>query len=226
MPLLKPKTNRNYVRVLSDGSIRRKVSPDTEGAELRKWKLADGTMGETWELVYENIEGRIKKVWFSDTQFGPQVNATFTDGEDDVTLTINLQSRFADDFMKKLPSVDFSQPVALVPYSFEDDKGKRRTGITFYQDDDKLTNYFYDYDEKMAIRGFPEPAGDEETTDDWKIYFLSVRKFLRKYITENVVPMFESAPAGTTEREEQDSYDAEDGESDCVTADAGDGIAF
>ena len=196
--LLKPRTTRNFVRILGDGSIRKKVSPDTPGAELRKWKTPDGAMGETYELVFEHIEGRIAKVWFSDSQFGPQINTTFTDGGEDVTLTIGLNSRFADDYMKKLPSVDFSEPVSVVPYAFDDDKGKERKGVTFYQNDEKLGNYFYDVDSEEVLHDFPEPAGDEESSDDWKIYFLSVRKFLRKYVTEYVIPQIESAVANAS----------------------------
>jgi hypothetical protein len=52
----------------------------------------------------------------------------------------------------------------------------------------KVTNYFWDEEGKKPAHGFPIPEGnrDDYTKDDWKIFFLQVRKFLINYTRANM----------------------------------------
>ena len=86
--------------------------------------------------------------------------------------------------MKKLPAINLSQPVKLIPYSFEDEKGKSKKGVTVYQGENKIDSYYWDKMEKKSINGMPEPEGDTSKfdSDDWKMHFMVVRKFLIKEV--------------------------------------------
>lgn len=193
-----PTTDR-YVYILSDGLLREKVNEGAEGAELRKWTSKDGSKsGEKWERTYKDMTGFITAVKFDEGEYGEQIQVTFEDGEDKVILTLPVASNFGEDLMKKLPAVNFEEKVTVSPYAFTADNGKDKRGVNLYQKSDKVSNFFYDFEKKEVINGFPTPEGDtkEYSKDDWKIHFLQVRKFLVKYTKERIVPRFTSKTAG------------------------------
>jgi len=70
-------------------------------------------------------------------------------------------------------------------------------GVTIFQDDIKLTSFFTEIGpdgKSQNINGLPKPEeGKTYDTDDWKVYFISVRKFLIDYVNTNVVPRVEAA---------------------------------
>jgi len=188
--------NGRYIGIKSDGKFHEKVDEGTEGAVLRKYELKDGTKGEKWELLYRSIEKvRITKIEFETGDFGENILTTFSDGKDEVTWSEGTGTNFGTDYMKKLPNVDFSYPVAVMPYAFEDERGKERRGVSIYQNGDKITNFFWDSEAGTTCNGFPQPEGDKELydSDDWKVYFIGVRKFLVAFIKENVVPKVRAA---------------------------------
>jgi len=119
------------------------------------------------------------------------LQATITDDDGDIVLCLNMASNYADDFMKKLPNIDLQQAVELSPYSFEDDKGKTRKGISIVQNGEKVKNFFYDEEKKKACNGYPEVKKTEAAkwdSDDWKTFFIGARKFLVKHMEENILP--------------------------------------
>ena len=95
--------------------------------------------------------------------------------------------------MKKLINVDQNKFVKIVPYSFTDEKGKMKKGITIWQRNDetgkneKVKNYFYDEVAKKNLHGYPEPKKLKKplTKDQWKLYFGECREFLVEKITEH-----------------------------------------
>ena len=182
MSLLTPKESRRYINILSsDGTLRENVPEKTPQAVKRDYELKDGTKGTKFELVYAKIEGIVRRVgiYEGDKFRSLHIVLEAADG-DSATLSISAESSYGDDVMKKLPVVDIALPVSFAPYSFEDDKGKNRRGMTIMQDGKKLQNYYYDFATKKPLHGFPEPEGDVNTfkKEDWKIYFMKVHKFL------------------------------------------------
>lgn len=180
----------NFFSVLaSDGKFHQAVSMDTPGAKLRKYETSDGKTGEKWELVVDSIEGVIDSVSIFEGDFGKNVLVTFKleDGEDEsnkVIVSLNVSSNFGEQFMEKLPNIDAEKEVRLAPYSFLDDKGKPKRGLTIEQDGNKLMSAYQTYDEKSKSwktkKGFPLPEGDTSSfdADDWKAYFITRRKYL------------------------------------------------
>lgn len=184
-----------FASVTSDGVIRVKVDEGTEGAKFRSGKLRDGSEFSKWELVYNELFGMITNIEFYEGDYGKnlQISIKDTDDEEPTVLCLAVKSNFGEDLMKKLPNVDLSKPVLVKPYSFTDDKGKTKKGVTVIQDiDKKIPSFFSETgaDGKMKlVNGLPAPEeGKTYDTDDWNMYFTTVRKFLVSYTEEHVIP--------------------------------------
>jgi len=186
------KKEGRYIGVLADGKFHESVDEGTEGAVLREYETSKGEKGQKHELVYSKLEGMITDIKFEDGEFGEQILTTFSDGETSVIVALNTSSNFGEDFLKKLPKINFAEKVKLVPYSFEDEHGKNRRGVTVYQNDEKVQSFFFDGEK--STNGYPAPEGDKEKydSDDWKVFYIKARKFLVSYAKETVLPKFES----------------------------------
>lgn len=172
-----------YFQVGANGDIRLTVPEGTEGAVRREYEDRETKEVKVkHELIYSEIDGMIGDITIMTGKFGDNLIVPLKDvttGEV-LCLSLGVTSNFGEDFMKKMPSIDYSKPVKLVPFSFTSDKGKAIKGVSVYQDGEKVKNYFRDEEAKKNINGLPEPEGDTKsyTKDDWKIYFLTTRKFL------------------------------------------------
>jgi hypothetical protein len=200
MPLIE-KEQKTFATIISDGTLRVQSTEDDPHARKREWELKDGTKGVKYERIYKGLTGKIINVEFYDGDYGKSLNITFekdSPNEDDIIVAIGTATNFAEDLMKKLPSINFAEPVTFSPYSFVGDDGKTKKGVTVWQGEEggkeKIQNFFYDPDKKKNTNKFPNPEGNvkEYDSDDWKIYFTKTRKFLVKYIEDNIIPKFES----------------------------------
>lgn len=196
MALKNSANNDKYLSILSDGTIRISVPEGTEGAIKREYETSDGKVGVKHELVYTEVSGMITKVAFFDGEYGKLLQLTIVDGDEEpLVLSVSTASNYGEDLMKKLPNVDLNKPVVLVPYSFEDEKGKKRKGVTVRQDEVKIENYYYDAETKKNIHGYPAFPKKKMTTEDWKLFFLQARIFL----TEQIVKIFKIEEKQTSE---------------------------
>ena len=190
--MLQKRTSGRYLSIFSDGSLREKTTKDNPDAVLREYELKDGTKGEKWEVVYKSIIGRITGISFRDGDYGQQLILEFTGKEGDVlNVTTNTSSNFGTDIMRRLPNVDLSKSVFFLPYSFEDDRGKDRRGVSIKIGDEKAENFFFDPVNKKTVNGFPEPTKEDMDKDDWKVHFIEVKKFLVDYTEKNIIPKLE-----------------------------------
>jgi len=195
MGLNKNQTNKTFVSIVS-GTIRQRVEKDTEGAKMREIETRDGATKIVYELNYDSLDGYIQSMSFKDTDFGKMFNIEI----DGIVLSLNTESRYFQDLAKKLPNIDLKKPVLLIPYDFESDN-KRLTGVSIQQNNEKIQNYFYDGEKNL--HNFPTPEGDtsEYDSDDWKIYFTKVKKFLVNYI-ENMPKEYRAEPEDTSYEDE------------------------
>lgn len=181
----------------SDGTLRLVVPEGTEGAQFREYETSDGKKGSKWELIFKSLSGKISNLYIHEGDYGANLMVTLAyDGGED-TISIGTGTPFGEDFMKKLPNINLDEYVEIQPYSFEDDKGKIKRGISIKQGDRKIQNFFYKPSDVEGgrgenINGYPNPTGDTSnyTKDDWKIYFMQARRFLVKYTEENFLPKF------------------------------------
>ena len=100
---------------------------------------------------------------------------------------MNTNSRYFSDFVQKLASADITQEVLISPKDYEKD-GRRIIGVSVWQNNEYLGNYFYDYETRTQKNGMPAPTGDVKkyNSDKWKIYFLTQKQFLEDYV-ENIL---------------------------------------
>lgn len=193
MAVVEKKDAGIFLSVLADGEFHMTVPEGTPGAVKRVYKTSTGEEGFKWEKVITEVSGIISKVEFHEGDYGKNLNLTITDGDDEpLIVSLSTASNFGEDMMKKLLSINLELPVRLVPYAFVDDKGKTRKGVTVYQSDEKIKNYFQEGEGKETknINGYPDApkakAGKTVSTDEWKMYFMQARLFMIDTITEKL----------------------------------------
>lgn len=197
----------NYYSI-KDGSFR--LATDKEDPEAVRREYTNPKTGEdgvAYEKAYKALYGVISDVSFHDNALkdGTVLRSLHIGlGEDEngisQIISIPVDGRFATDFLKRLPSIDLSKEVRLMPYDFEKE-GPRQVGISVYHKDDSDNftvkvdnNFFTKVEEKEGkkvytnLHGFPEPT--DEDSSDWPFYFKKVNKFLVSYAKENVCPKF------------------------------------
>lgn len=165
-----------FITILADGKFHQTVPEGTPNAITREYEDKEGVKQTKTELVHDSITGKITGIAFEDGEYGKSIQLTI---DNEGIISAGTASNFGEDLMKKLPSVDFSKEVKLAPYAFEAD-GKSKKGVTVYQDDVKLESFYWDSVAKKAVNSLPEPEGDTSKfdSDDWKMHFMKVRKFL------------------------------------------------
>lgn len=197
MSLRNTQEERTFASILADGKIHVAVPDGTPGSVVRVFKNSQtGLEGKKTEMVYTEVIGKITKVSFYEGDYGKQLQLTVQgkEGEKPTVLSLGTSSNYGEDMMKKLPNIDLEKYIKIVPYSFVDEKGKSKKGITVWQKSDetgkneKVKNYFYDEEKKKNLHGFPVPKklkNDKPlSTDQWKLYFGECREFLVEFITE------------------------------------------
>ena len=170
-------SDKVFITVLADGKFHQTVQEGTEGSVVRKYEDKEGVEKEKIELVHDSVSGLLTNIAFENGDFGTSLHVTL---DDDGIIAMSTASSFGEDFMKKLPNIDLKKEIKLAPYAFEAEDGKNRKGITVYQDNVKIESFYFDKDKKKGINGIPEADGDTTKfkSDDWKLHFLVVRKFL------------------------------------------------
>jgi hypothetical protein len=210
MALEKP-SNRTYLKVVF-GSLRVKATKDTPEAVARE--LKDKSV--IYETVYRSLAGVLEDVKFqSHDEYGNSWTLHMKDGEQLYAIQIQENSRYGGDFLKKLPNLRKGGVYKITPYEFERD-GKKRAGLSIFDDGDQKVESFYQKFEgndadgwKVTnLHGFPDFEGSSKDKDDLKIYFTRVIKFLRTKAQEHLHNAFFDAPM--TKEEPIEAGGAED----------------
>jgi hypothetical protein len=180
-------SDKKFITVLADGKFHQTVAEGTEGAVVRVFEDSEGVEQSKTELVFDEVVGVITEIAFEEGKFGKSIQLTI---DNEGIVSFSTQSSFGEDLMKKLPNIKLDESVRLVPYSFVP-KGEesKKKGITVYQDGLKVGSYYWLVDENdktkgKSVNGIPEVEGDSSKfdSDDWKMHFMKVRKFLIKEI--------------------------------------------
>lgn len=159
------------------------------GRFARRVKEGEGEkrITKTNRVVYEHfadgITGALKSIMISKTDFGDQIVIELTPAPGYLhVIQIPKDSRFATTFLERLPHLRYGDVIELRPYSFENEKGDRVSGMLVYLNDEKLESFyrFKDGDKWKHQNGFPEfPDNWQELSEKKrKIYFIEVDEFL------------------------------------------------
>lgn len=176
--------------VLADGKLREQVEEGTEGAKLRVVKDDAGNVkAEKWELTYPGITGFITGVSTYDGEYGMNINIAIKDENDEeFTVSLKAKSKYGEDFLHKLPNVDFTKEITIKPYDFESD-GRRNTGVSLVQGEEKLKNAFNwknEAGEWESLDGYPQVDEKKKpkNSDQWMVFFTQRREWVIEYLTE------------------------------------------
>ena len=195
------------ITILADCLFHETVPEGTEGAVEREYETSDGKAGKKTELQYARVDNVfITDVKFEMGNYGENLLITLSDGENEITLAQAVDSSFGEDLLKKLPAIDFSEKMSLVPYKYQNKKDKTRKGVDIYQKSDKILNFFWDEATRTNLHGFPTLPEDTSkyTNDMWKLHFLQARIVTVEYAKANIIPKFTEA----TSSEEDESLEA------------------
>lgn len=180
-----------YLNIIG-GKLRKTVTEDTPKAVKRDWETKDGKSGTKWELIYSKIDGHITGIEFRDGDYGEQLIISMKCGADEFKINTQAGSRYANDFLQRMPGVAINKEVEFKPYDVRDntDPKKGSTGIKISIDGNVIKNFFWDGEEKKNINGFPVQGEENPSKDDWKVFFIGVKKFLKEYAEEKIIPKF------------------------------------
>lgn len=183
--------SKPYLSIIQ-GNFRQTVEETSQGAIRRDYELKDGTKGTKFELSFIEWSGKIIDLRMKDTKYGETLEIEMNDA----IITINVESRYFDDIMMKLPAVNLAQTLSIHPYDFEVD-GKRKKGISLEQNGEKIKSYYWNDKDGTSCNGLPQPKADAKKTykkSDWTLYFLTRTNFLKatldgiKETLESIVP--------------------------------------
>lgn len=178
--------------VLADGKFHQNVDEKTENAVRREYETSDGKKGVKFELVADAVSGVISNIDIYEGDYGKQLQVNIGEGKELVTMFLSANSAFGEDFMKKLPNIKEGEHLRFAPYSFDDEAGKKRKGLTIYRSpDDKLADFYHkkEGDKVLAINGYPEIPTEAKDWDseDWKLFFGTARKYLLEQVKKHTL---------------------------------------
>lgn len=177
-----------YLSIIS-GKLSQKVNADTQWAVKREYEV-DGKKWEKWELHYKNLSGYITNMEFRQTDFWEIFALTIEqDWEVDI-LSINTDSRYFNDFGRKLKNIKLDQIITINPYDFEK-SWKQYRWLDIKQNWEKITDAYYDWENKKSLNWLPDVSDAEKKKydkDDWRIFFVKIKKFLKEEIQKVELP--------------------------------------
>ncbi len=194
-------SNKKYYSVFS-GAFRTKVPEGTPEALERTNKNGVRVL----EREVKALFGTIENIAIEDSDYGKQLKITLDSNDEGVhpVLSFSVESKDGRDVLKKLPAIDFSKEVRIMPYRFTpDDKDEEISGISIAQEDaegkftNKVENFFYEPTTKKYLHDFPTIDWDKATESEQKIYKIKRDEFLLNYIQEKIVPSFSEKPEDT-----------------------------
>jgi hypothetical protein len=141
-------TNNNggsaiYLRI-ADGMVVEQVEEGKEGAISRTTKPSDEhPNGRTvWERRDKFVEGLIISMFRKEREYKGEVMNSLAirlkDGGEVYQIDMNEGNRYWSSFMLRLPNLDLSKSVRLLPYDFTDKEGRRVVGMNLMQGNDKV----------------------------------------------------------------------------------------
>ena len=211
--------NTTFVGI-TGGKFAVSVEEGTEGAVRRDWEVGD-KKGTKYELLYSELSGIITSVSYHESNYGEQLNITVNDNGESNTISLKATGDHAIQFAEKLPKVDLSKPVLLIP---KEEASKRKPGFTerkllIIQDGKSVPTHYYDFDKKENCNGIPEPspkiAKEKNAAKKkalWANYFNIDRYFFLHDEVEKIAKTIADAPAPVAkapavEKEEDENQD-------------------
>lgn len=195
---------------IKEGTFRLPTTKEDPQAVVREYtNPKTKESGVAYERSYKALYGIIEDVSFRETSLKDgtvlrSININLGENEEDgVAMVVSMpqDSRFSSDFLKKLPNIDLTKEVRLMPYDFEPKQGPRQVGLAVHQQDaegkfkqkveDFFTEKIEDGDKTRYLNKHGYPEATDKDKKDWPFYFKKVNKFLIEYTEENILSKFQ-----------------------------------
>jgi hypothetical protein len=147
-----------------------------DGNLVRQHKQANAQTTErltkTGKLVFEerfkDLTAKLDGIATKENDYGKQWQIKFQDQGDFYIVSLPYSSRYASSFLKVLPNIDLSKEIRFMPWAMKDknDLTKTITGITMYQDGEKLAPYYTKEDPKGLPQMVKIKVKGKEQWDD------------------------------------------------------------
>ena len=113
---------------------------DHPSYKTQEYAKLEGEVGTRAGARYDSLAGNVVGVEFADhEQYGESVRVTVDSKGEVFIVSIGTNNRYSQDMLKVLLKMDFSKPILMKPYDFQDKvKNKRVQGISFKQDGEKI----------------------------------------------------------------------------------------
>lgn len=170
---------------VSDGSLVQQHKDPIPGKTVTRTTKTGKTVHEE---KFDYIEGLLISLKTKENDYGKQYILGVQDGEDKYYINLPYSSRYSTSFLKCLPGVDLSKVVKLMPWSMQDknDASKKITGITMWQDGEKLTPAYT----KENPNGLPEmkkvKIKGKDTWDSFEMDQFLEAMAMKKFVNEEV----------------------------------------
>jgi len=177
-----------YLKVIW-GNLVQEVNESNPEAVRRDYELKDGTKGTKYEIAYKNLSWIIVGLNFKDSDYWKSLVLTLQDWADQYVISLWTESRYFTDLAKKLPNIKLEEPIEFNPYDFKTKDGKQLRGVSIKQDWAKIADAYWDG--KKSLKGTPSTTVEERKeydSDDWKSFFIKVKKFLIKEVEKITLP--------------------------------------
>jgi hypothetical protein len=199
-------TDKQYFQTYS-GAFRTRVSEDNPEAISRILQKGPNEGRVVYEREVKALFGTIENVAVeTHSEYGKRLVITLDKNDEGKhpVLSFGVESKDGRDVLKKLPAIDFSKEVRIMPYRFTpEDRNDEISGISIFHADDegkftvKVENYFFDPVKKEHTHGYPTIDWDNSSESEQKIYKIQRDEFLVKYAEENVISKFQSGEVST-----------------------------
>lgn len=155
--------NTTYLSV-ADGNLVRQHKQANERTAERLTKTGKLVFEERFKDLTAKLEG----ITTHENDYGKQWQLRFQDGGDYYVVSLPYSSRYASSFLKALPNIDLSKEVRFMPWAMKDknDPTKTVTGITLYQDGEKIAPYYTKEDPKGLPQMVKIKVKGKEQWDD------------------------------------------------------------
>lgn len=155
--------NTTYLSV-ADGNLVRQHKQANERTTERLTK--------TGKLVFEerfkDLTAKLDGITTRENDYGKQWQLRFQDQGDYYVISLPYSSRYASSFLKALPNIDLAKELRFMPWAMKDkmDATKTITGITLYQDGEKVAPYYTKEDPKGLPQMVKIKVKGKEQWDD------------------------------------------------------------
>lgn len=148
----------------------------SDGNLVRQHKQANaqttGRLTKTGKLVYEerfkDLTAKLDGITTRENDYGKQWQIRFQDQGDYYVISLPYSSRYASSFLKALPNIDLAKELRFMPWAMKDkmDATKTITGITLYQNGEKIAPYYTKEDPKGLPQMVKIKVKGKEQWDD------------------------------------------------------------